>query len=119
MDDFEKNYPNFDWKNTPMPQHPDGINCPCPKHEYLREQSITCVQTMSTVRMKLCPDHYKVYFNEIYPTFSWHIKLSLKIMRKVKLIGIMELPYMQSDQCFYCRFGTGGRGKKSELPPVG
>jgi hypothetical protein len=25
---------------------------------------------------------------------------------------------MQSDLCFYCRFGSGGHGKKSELPPM-
>jgi hypothetical protein len=25
---------------------------------------------------------------------------------------------MESDLCFYCKFGSGGHGKKSELPPV-
>jgi hypothetical protein len=25
---------------------------------------------------------------------------------------------MQSDMCFYCKFGSGGHGKKSELPPM-
>ena len=38
MDDFEKEYPEFDWKNTPAYKHPGGRNCPCPKHEYIREQ---------------------------------------------------------------------------------
>ena len=38
MDDFEKEYPDFDWKNTPAYKHPGGKNCPCPKHEYIREQ---------------------------------------------------------------------------------
>ena len=38
MDDFEKNFPDFDWKNTPAYKHPNGKDCPCPKHEYIREQ---------------------------------------------------------------------------------
>ena len=38
MDDFEKNFPKFDWKNTPAYKHPLGRDCPCPKHEYIREQ---------------------------------------------------------------------------------
>ena len=38
MDDFEKEFPGFDWKNTPAYKHPGGKNCPCPKHEYIREQ---------------------------------------------------------------------------------
>jgi len=25
---------------------------------------------------------------------------------------------MQSDLCFYCKFGSGGHEKKSELPPI-
>jgi hypothetical protein len=25
---------------------------------------------------------------------------------------------MMSDQCFYCRFGSGGFDKKTELPPI-
>jgi len=28
------------------------------------------------------------------------------------------LKHMQSDLCFYCRFGSGGHGKKNELPPM-
>ena len=28
MDDFEKEYPGFDWKNTPAYKHPGGKNCP-------------------------------------------------------------------------------------------
>ena len=38
LDDFEKEYPDFDWKNTPAYKHPGGKDCPCPKHEYIREQ---------------------------------------------------------------------------------
>jgi len=25
---------------------------------------------------------------------------------------------MQSDQCFYCKFGSGGFDKRQELPPI-
>ncbi len=28
VDDFEKEYPDFDWKNTPAYKHPGGKNCP-------------------------------------------------------------------------------------------
>ena len=38
MDEFEKEFPDFDWKNTPAYKHPGGKDCPCPKHEYIREQ---------------------------------------------------------------------------------
>ena len=38
MDDFDEEFPDFDWKNTPAYQHPGGKDCPCPKHEYIREQ---------------------------------------------------------------------------------
>ena len=38
MDDFERDFPNLDWKNIPAYKHPGGKNCPCPKHEYIREQ---------------------------------------------------------------------------------
>jgi hypothetical protein len=38
MDEFEKDFPDFDWKNTPAYKHPGGKDCPCPKHEYIREQ---------------------------------------------------------------------------------
>jgi hypothetical protein len=38
MDDFEKEFPDFDWKNMPAYKHPGGKNCPCTKHEYISEQ---------------------------------------------------------------------------------
>ena len=38
MDEFEKEFPDFDWKNIPAYKHPGGKDCPCPKHEYIREQ---------------------------------------------------------------------------------
>ena len=38
MDDFERDHPGFDWKNIPAYKHPGGKDCPCPKHEYVREQ---------------------------------------------------------------------------------
>ena len=62
MDDFEKEYPDFDWKNTPAYKHPGGRNCPCPKHEYIREQINFTKQVNekgkepSKVTLKFCPD---------------------------------------------------------------
>ena len=55
MDDFEKNFPGFDWKNTPAYKHPGGKDCPCPKHEYIREQ-INVAKTMSENNKETSPE---------------------------------------------------------------
>ena len=131
MDDFEKNFPGFDWKNTPAYKHPGGKDCPCPKHEYIREQ-INVAKTMSEhntqtspefrqkaqVTLKFCPDHYEVYFKEVIPSMPFKYRLMTKIAVKLGAISIQRLTYMQSDQCFYCKFGSGGFDKKAELPPI-
>lgn len=124
MDDFEKEYPGFDWKNTPAYKHPGGRNCPCPKHEYIREQ-IGVAKTVSetsreasNITLKFCPDHYRVYLKEVIPAMPLKYRLLTKIALKMGAIKVEELKYMQSDQCFYCRFGSGGHDKKNELPPV-
>lgn len=131
MDDFEKNFPGFDWKNTPAYKHPGGKDCPCPKHEYIREQ-INVAKTMSEsnketspefrqkaqVTLKFCPDHYDVYFNEVIPSMPLKYRLMTKVAVKLGAISIQKLTYMQSDQCFYCKFGSGGFDKKAELPPI-
>jgi hypothetical protein len=131
MDDFEKNFPGFDWKNTPAYKHPGGKDCPCPKHEYIREQ-INVAKTMSEhntqtspefrqkaqVTLKFCPDHYEVYFKEVIPSMPFKYRVMTKIAVKLGAISIQKLTYMQSDQCFYCKFGSGGFDKKAELPPI-
>ena len=73
MDDFEKEYPGFDWKNTPAYKHPGGKNCPCPKHEYIREQ-INFAKQMnesgsepSKVTLKISPEHIKDNMDEEIP----------------------------------------------------
>jgi hypothetical protein len=125
LDDFEREYPGFDWKNTPAYKHPGGRNCPCPKHEYIREQ-INVARTVSRtsrdtgkVTLKFCPDHYRVYLNEVVPAMPFKYRILTRIALKIGAIQIEQLKYMQSDQCFYCKFGSGGHGKKSELPPIG
>lgn len=124
MDDFEKEYPGFDWKNTPAYKHPGGKNCPCPKHEYIREQinvakaiSETSRQS-SSITLKFCPDHYRVYLKEVIPAMPLKYRILTKIALRIGAIKIEQLKYMQSDQCFYCRFGSGGHGKRTELPPI-
>ena len=72
MDDFDKEFPDFDWKNTPAYKHPGGKDCPCPKHEYVREQVKFTKQVNETgkdarVTLKFCPEHYNVYMNEVIP----------------------------------------------------
>ena len=125
MDDFERDYPGFDWKNTPAYKHPGGRNCPCPKHEYIREQ-INVARTVNKtsrdpgkVTLKFCPDHYQVYLKEVIPAMPFKYRMLTKVALKIGAIQIEQLKYMQSDQCFYCKFGSGGHGKKSELPPIG
>lgn len=131
MDDFEKEYPGFDWKNTPAYKHPSGKDCPCPKHEYIREQ-INISKTLrvnnrerkydpkqnSPITLKFCPDHYSIYFSEVIPAMPFKYKLMTKIALKLGAIHIQKISYMQSDQCFYCKFGSGGFDKKTELPPI-
>ena len=126
MDDFEKNFPDFDWKNTPAYKHPNGKDCPCPKHEYIREQ-INLAKNLSQAKnskyraqivLKLCPDHYSVYFDEVIPSMPLKYRFMTKVALKIKAISIQKIPYMQSDQCFYCKFGSGGFDRKAELPPI-
>ena len=125
LDDFEKDYPEFDWRNTPAYKHPRGRDCPCPKHEYVREQ-INIAKAVSKSNkeagrlvLKFCPDHYKVYLNEVIPVMPLKYRILTKVALKIGAIQIQQLKYMQSDQCFYCKFGSGGHDKKSELPPIG
>jgi hypothetical protein len=130
MDDFEKDFPGFDWKNTPAYKHPGGKDCPCPKHEYIREQ-INVAKNISAnkeknntnkhraqITLKFCPDHYNVYFDEVIPSMPLKYRLMTKFALKIKAILIQKLTYMQSDQCFYCKFGSGGFDRKTELPPI-
>ncbi len=125
MDDFERDFPDFDWKNIPAYKHPKGRNCPCPKHEYVREQIKFAKQVNQSgkdaarVTLKFCPDHYKVYIEEVIPSMPLKYKLLTKIALKLGAIQVEQLTYMQSDLCFYCKFGSGGHDKKSELPPIG
>lgn len=124
LDDFEKEFPGFDWKNTPAYKHPGGRNCPCPKHEYIREQINFTKQVNqkgnepSKVTLKFCPEHYKVYLDEVIPAMPLKYKILTKIALKLGAIQIEQLTHMQSDLCFYCKFGSGGHGRKNELPPI-
>lgn len=124
MDDFEKEFPDFDWRNTPAYMHPGGKDCPCPKHEYLREQIQVAKQLNekgkepAKITLKFCPDHYRVYMEEVIPSMPLKYRMLTKIALKLGAIKLQLLSSMQSDMCFYCKFGSGGHDHKSELPPV-
>ena len=121
---LKKNIQDLIGKNTPAYKHPEGRNCPCPKHEYIREQINFTKQVnkkgneTSKVTLKFCPEHYKVYLEEVIPAMPLKYKLLTKIALKLGAIQIEQLTHMQSDLCFYCKFGSGGHGRKSELPPI-
>ncbi|MDP2668071.1 MAG: hypothetical protein Q8O65_05105, partial [Nitrosopumilaceae archaeon] len=70
------------------------------------------------VTLKFCPDHHDVYMKEVIPAMPLKYRLLTKIALKIGAIQIEKLTYMQSDLCFYCKFGSGGHDKKSELPPI-
>ena len=97
MDDFEKEYPEFDWKNTPAYKHPGGKDCPCPKHEYIREQ-INVAKTVSetskessSITLKFCPDHYRVYLKEVIPAMPLKYRILTKIALKIGAIKVEQL----------------------------
>ena len=95
-----------------------------PKHEYIREQINFTKQVNqkgkepSKVTLKFCPDHYRVYMEEVIPAMPLKYKLLTKIALKLGAIQVEQLRYMESELCFYCKFGSGGHDKKTELPPM-
>ena len=104
--------------------HPGGKDCPCPKHEYVREQ-IKFTKNVhdsggkaTAVTLKFCPDHHRVYRDEVIPSMPFKYRVMTKIALKIGAIRIELLNYMSSDLCFYCKYGSGGYGKKNELPPI-
>ncbi len=76
------------------------------------------VRYKSPVTLKFCPDHYHIYFDEVIPSMPFKYRLMTKIALKLGAISIQKISYMQSDQCFYCKFGSGGFDRKTELPPI-
>jgi hypothetical protein len=104
MEDFEKDFPDFDWKNIPAYKHPGGKDCPCPKHEYIREQ-INITKTISNnnreaspetrhkaqVTLKFCPDHYNVYFYEVIPAMPFKYRVMTKIALKIGAVVIQKI----------------------------
>ena len=123
MDDFEREYPGFDWKNIPAYKHPKGKDCPCPKHEYIREQ-VNHARRMNehresaNVTLRFCPSHYRVYMDEVIPAMPLKYRILTKMALRLGAIRVVQLSHMQSDLCFYCKFGSGGFDKKTELPPT-
>ena len=124
MDDFEKEYPGFDWKNTPAYKHPGGKDCPCPNMNTSENRSTLQNRLMKKekkhqkITLKFCPDHYRVYMEEVIPAMPMKYKILTKIALKLGAIQVEQLKYMESELCFYCKFGSGGHDKKTELPPM-
>ena len=122
--DFEREYPGFNWREIPPHKHPGGMKkCPCPKHEHLRDKMRTHAivsknsKELVSFEIKLCPDHYNIYF-EIINELSWWRKGIVKFFIKYEVLKIIKVKYMESETCYYCRFGTGRSGDRKKVYPT-
>ncbi len=111
----KKNNNDMDWRETPNAQHPK--DCNCPKHEYVKDlvRSKKQVKDHSPIKIRLCPPHYKAWWetkDEMYKELNWWQKIMLWFALKIGAIEIVELKHMQSELCYWCKFGSGGRGIK-------
>jgi len=115
MDDFEKEFPNFDWKETPSYKHPK--KCRCPRCEHFKER----IKTGGfPIIIRLCPPHYDAYwetFDEAYKRIPFLQRMLYRMMVKLKMILVQKLKHMEAELCFWCKFGSGGRGIKKPLAP--
>jgi hypothetical protein len=59
-----------------------------------------------------------VYTEEVIPAMPLKYRILTRIALKLGAIKVEQLKYMESELCFYCKFGSGGHGKKNELPPM-
>ena len=59
-----------------------------------------------------------MYLDEVIPAMPLKYRILTKIALKLGAIKIVQLKYMESEMCFYCKFGSGGHDKKTELPPM-
>lgn len=127
LDDWNKaNNNDFDWKETPVNEHP--VNCNCPKHEHIRDLTATRKQTQDTspIKIRLCPEHFKAWHEtkgDMYKHARWWQKIIVWIALKRGWLQIIELKYMNSELCYWCKFGSGGRGIKvdpitPDMPPA-
>lgn len=121
--DFDKEYPDFKWRETPMYKHPKGRKCQCPKHEHLREKFKTnkmaqknSKEMVSTV-FKLCPEHYDVFWEE-FEKLSFIRRMLNKLLLRWRFVVIERITAMNSKQCFYCRFGSGKKEDKRTVFPT-
>lgn len=113
VDDFDAEYPGFDWKNTPDSQHPGGRDCRCPRHEHIREKTRyvrDAARAGHLVRpsLKLCPDHAAQVDQQV----AAHSILKRTILRfyiRTGLFRIITLDHRNSEMCEWCRYGGGGR----------
>ena len=121
MDDFERDHPGFDWKNIPAYKHPGGKDCPCPKHEYVREQ-IKFTKNVhdsggkaTAVTLKFCPDHHRVYRDEVIPSMPFKYRVMTKIALKIGAIRIELLNYMSSVCVFTVNTDLVDTGKRTNF----
>jgi hypothetical protein len=116
-DDWQnENNTDFNWKETPLSEHPNKSKCTCPRHEHLKELAVDSINTRSALRIKLCPNHYRVYY-ETLPEMKTRMTLVQRFFtwfaQAIGWVKIVELKYAQTDLCLWCKYGSGGRGIKT------
>ena len=110
MDEFDDEYPDFDWRSTPSEKH--DKKCLCPKCEELQE-------IRKSRNVKMCPDHYQdfmeYFFNE---SDNFLEKLMLKLILKLRIVKIIELSHMESGLCHLCKFDDDDGGQRNDIVPA-
>ena len=105
----EANNTDFNWREIHPNDHPRG--CTCPKHEWAKERARS--KHMFPITYRYCPDHYQLYLDtqeEMWSKLKWYQKIIIRFLKWRKLIRVVKLTAMESDLCFMCKYGTGGRG---------
>ena len=129
-DDWKENFGDFDWEETPDYDHPK--KCQCPRHEEYRVKAKS-LRKLPMVYY-LCSDHHKIFLEtrdevraKTYDSLTKQFgfirgniaKIVIKLVWYFKLVQFKELKQIPfgSDLCFFCKFGSGGRGKKHPISP--
>ena len=113
MDEFERDFPGFDWRETPSNMHPGGIEaCLCPRCEVVR-----IMEKEKSGLFRFCRDHEIGFYEEIAKGKLWQ-RIIVQLAMRLKIIRIVVVSEMDSDQCFACKYGSGGTHHVKTVKPI-